>query len=89
MGKQLVTANGCLGCHSITSVPLATWFGLYGAEVPLADGTTVISDDAYIAESILAPKAKEVAGYSPTIMPAFTLTDEEIANIIAYMKTLK
>ena len=92
MGKQLVTANGCLGCHSITSVSLATaptWFGLYGAEVPLADGTTVISDDAYIAESILDPKAKEVAGYSPTIMPAFTLTDEEIANIIAYMKTLK
>lgn len=92
MGKQLATANGCVGCHSATSVPLATaptWFGLYGSQVSLADGTTVIADDAFITESILAPKAKEVAGYAPTIMPAYTLTDEEIANIIAYIKTLK
>jgi cytochrome c oxidase subunit 2 len=92
MGKQLATANGCVGCHSVTSVPLATaptWFGLYGSQVSLADGTTVIADDAFITESILAPKAKEVAGYAPTIMPAYTLTDEEIANIIAYIKTLK
>lgn len=38
---------------------------------------------------ILDPKAKEVAGFSPTIMPPYTLTDEQIVNIIAYIKTLK
>jgi cytochrome c oxidase subunit 2 len=62
---------------------------LYGADVKLADGTTVVADDAYLAESILDPKAKEVDGYSPTVMPPFALTEDEISNIIAYFKTLK
>ena len=55
----------------------------------LADGTTVVADDAYLAESILDPKAKEVAGFSPTVMPAYALSETEISNIIAYFKTLK
>lgn len=91
-GKNLATANGCFGCHSVTSSPLPTaptWFGLFGAEVELADGSVVISDEAYLKESILNPKAKEVKGYSPTVMPAFQFTNEEIENLIAYMKTLK
>ncbi|MBK8781776.1 MAG: cytochrome c oxidase subunit II [Anaerolineales bacterium] len=91
-GQLLAVANGCVGCHSVTSTNLPTaptWFGIYGSQVDLADGTTVLVDDAFIAESILDPKAKEVAGYSPTIMPPYTLTDEQIANIIAYIKTLK
>jgi cytochrome c oxidase subunit 2 len=66
-----------------------TWFGLYGSNVKLADGTTVVADDAYLAESILAPKAKEVDGYSPSVMPPFSLTEAEISDMIAYFKTLK
>lgn len=91
-GKLLAISNGCVGCHSVsgTSLPTApTWFGLYGSQVELADGTTITADDAFIAESILDPKAKEVVGFSPTIMPPYTLTDVQIANIIAYIKTLK
>jgi mono/diheme cytochrome c family protein len=30
-----------------------------------------------------------VAGFESQVMPAFTFTVEEIANIIAYLKTLK
>jgi len=92
LGAQLVTANGCIGCHSVTATPLPsapTWFNLFGEEVELADGSEVIADEAYLRESILEPKAKEVKGYSPTIMPAFNLTDDEITNIIAYIKSLK
>ncbi len=91
-GQLLTVSNGCVGCHSVTSTSLPTaptWFGIYGSQVELADGTTGLVDDAFITESILDPKAKEVAGYSPTIMPPYTLTDEQIANIIAYIKTLK
>jgi len=62
---------------------------LYGANVELTDGTIVVADDAFIAESILNPKAKEVAGFSSSIMPPYALTEEEISNIIAYFKTLK
>jgi mono/diheme cytochrome c family protein len=66
-----------------------TWFGLYGENVELADGSTVVADDAYLAESILNPQAKEVAGFAPTVMPPFALSETDIANIVAYLKTLK
>ncbi len=91
-GQLLAVRNGCTGCHSLTSTPLQqapTWFALFGSKVELADGTVVIADDAYLAESIHDPKAKEVKGYSPSTMPQYVLTDEQIANIIAYIKTLK
>jgi cytochrome c oxidase subunit 2 len=58
--------------------------------VPLANGTTVVADDAYLTESIHNPNAAIVEGFpSPSPMPQYVLTDEEIANIIAYIKTLK
>ena len=90
-GKLLTVRNGCIGCHSVDGAKMTgpTWFKLYGSNVELADGTTVVADDAYITESILNSKAKEVAGFSPTVMPPYALTDEEISNIIAYFKTLK
>jgi cytochrome c oxidase subunit 2 len=90
-GQLLTVRNGCIGCHSIDGVKMTgpTWFNLYGSKVDLADGTTVVADDAYISESILHPKAKEVAGFSPTVMPPYALSETEIANIIAYLKTLK
>ncbi len=92
-GKQLATSNGCLGCHSATAAPgvsAPSWFGLFGEEVKLADGTTVTADEAYLTESMLNPSAKEVEGYSPTIMkPQDQLTPEQIADIIAFIKSLK
>jgi mono/diheme cytochrome c family protein len=67
-----------------------TWFNLYGSTVNLADGSTVTADDAFITQSILEPNATIVEGFpSPSVMPPYTLTDEEISNIIAYIKTLK
>jgi cytochrome c oxidase subunit 2 len=91
-GKLLVVKNGCGGCHSVTSTPLPsapTWFGLFGSNVELADGSTVVADDAFLTESIVDPTAKEVKGFSPSTMPPYVLTEEEVANIIAYIKTLK
>jgi cytochrome c oxidase subunit 2 len=90
-GKILTLKNGCMGCHSVDGAKMTgpTWFGLFGSTVELADGTSVVADEAFISESILAPKAKEVAGFSPTVMPPYTLTEAEIANIIAYITTLK
>lgn len=91
-GQILTVKNGCIGCHSIDGSKLTgpTWFGLYGSNVELDNGTTVVADDAFIKESILDPNAAVVAGFpSPSVMPPYTLTDEELANIIAYLKTLK
>jgi cytochrome c oxidase subunit 2 len=90
-GAALAVANGCRGCHTIDGGAGTgpTWFNLYGKQERLSDGTTVIVDDAYIHESIVEPQAKFVAGYQSVIMPKFELTDEQIADIIAYIKTLK
>ena len=90
LGKLLVVKNGCIGCHSTDGLKMAgpTWFEMYGATVTLADGSTVTADDAYLKNSILNPKAQIVNGFSP-IMPAFALSDADVANIIAYFKTLK
>ncbi len=87
-GKQL--SAQCLACHSIdgSTVVGPTWKGLYGHEVTLTDGSTVTADSDYIAESIRDPNAKVVDGFPP-VMPPFTyLSDQDIADIIAYIKTL-
>jgi cytochrome c oxidase subunit 2 len=90
-GKALVDANGCVACHSINGSPGIgpTWFGLFGHEVLLTDGTTVVADEAYITESIKAPQAKIVAGFETQLMPTYGFTDEQIADIVAYIKTLR
>ncbi len=91
-GQILSVRNGCIGCHSIDGTPQTgpTWLGLFGSEVHLRDGSTVIADDAFLAESIHDPNATIVDGFpSPSPMPVFDLTDEQIAYIIAYIKTLK
>jgi len=86
-----VAANGCAACHSINGAQGIgpTWSGLFGHEVLLTDGTPVSADEAYIAESIKAPQAKTVAGFEGQLMPSYGFTDEQIADIVAYIKTLR
>ena len=65
--------------------------GLYGRKEKIADGTEVTVDDAYIKESIYKPAAKIVQGYGP-VMPAMyegKLSDQDVADITEYIKTLK
>jgi cytochrome c oxidase subunit II len=90
-GQLLVAANGCAACHSINGAQGIgpTWFGLFGHEVLLTDGTTVIADEAYLAESIHEPQAKIVKGFETQLMPTYGFTDEQIADIVAYIKTLR
>lgn len=90
-GQALVAANGCAACHSTTGASGIgpTWRGLFGHEVTLADGTLVSADEAYLAESIREPQAKIVAGFETQLMPTYGFTDEQIADIVAYIKTLR
>jgi len=92
LGKQLYTQRGCNACHSIDGSSLVgpTWKGLYGHEVVMQDGTKVTADENYIREAILEPQAKMVKGFGP-VMPSFkgVISDDEITNLIAYIKTLK
>ncbi|HSL42207.1 MAG TPA: cytochrome c oxidase subunit II [Anaerolineales bacterium] len=90
-GQALVAANGCAACHSINGAAGIgpTWFGLFGRQERLTDGSVITADEDYIHESIAAPQAKIVAGFENQLMPAYNFTDEQIADIIAYIKTLR
>ena len=84
--------NKCRSCHSLdgSRVVGPTWKGIYGAKREFESGASVNADENYLRESILNPAAKIVKGY-PAAMPPYAgqLSDEEIENLIEYMKTVK
>jgi mono/diheme cytochrome c family protein len=89
IGEQLSRSQGCAGCHGPDFGGGAgpEWTGLAGSQVTLADGSTVVADTAYLVRAIADPSAELVADYNLR-MPANTLSDEEIAHIVAFIETL-
>lgn len=91
-GEQLFRTRGCAQCHSVDGKAGTgpTFKALFGHQVPLDGGKTVVADEDYVRESILEPQAAIVAGFQP-VMPTFKgrLKDQEITAIIEYLKTLK
>lgn len=98
MGERFYTQLGCSACHSLDGTPMVgpTWAGLYGNEVALASGETVVADEAYLRESIEDPDAKIVRGYAAGVMTATIAPyrsqlaqPETIDALIAFIKTLE
>jgi cytochrome c oxidase subunit 2 len=94
-GKAIVhdTGNLCITCHSIDGSKMVgpSFKGLWGRKEKLSDGSEVLVDEAYIAESIWKPAAKIVEGYGP-VMPAMyegKITEADMKDIIEYLKTLQ
>ncbi len=89
LGEKVFNQQGCITCHTKQGNRCPTLDGLYGKEVRLRDGGTVIADENYILESIRQPTAKVVAGYQ-SIMPTFQgrVTEEEMLQLVAYIKSL-
>ena len=87
-GCEVAEANGCLCCHTTDGTDLVgpSWLDLFGKEEELETGVVTV-DEAYITESILDPAAKIVKGYD-NVMIVVPLTQEEIDEIISYIKTL-
>lgn len=89
-GKALFIRYGCDGCHGQQgTVRAPSLNGLYGAPVPLSDGTTVIADDRYLRDSILLPGTQIVASFAP-VMPSFAgqISEEDLIKLVAYIKSL-
>lgn len=90
-GAELFKKLGCISCHRAQAGALGpSLVGLFGHQVSLQDGSTVVADEDYIRESILNPQAKIVAGYQP-IMPTFKglVNEEQLMQLLAYIKTGK
>lgn len=88
-GRDLARKKGCAGCHGddFSGNLGPSWVGLYGSEVELEGGQTVVADEAYLTRAIADPGAERVAGYALE-MPGNDLSDEEIAQIVTYIKEL-
>jgi cytochrome c oxidase subunit 2 len=93
-GQQLFAGQfACSTCHKEDGTGLGPALGgVFGRNVTLADGRTVVADDNYLRESIMNPSAKIVRGFpSPSLMPTFQgmATEEQVMQLIAYVKSLK
>jgi cytochrome c oxidase subunit 2 len=93
-GETYVQANGCLTCHSADGSRLSgpTLKGLYGSQVELTTGDSVYADEAYLRKAILEPNAQVVKGFAPNVHPgdyASQLTDQQVSDMIEFIKTLK
>ncbi len=95
MGESIVKTAGCLACHTIDGTKLIgpTYLNLYGSQVTIIrDGKemTVTANDEYLKKCITTPNVDNVKGYPTTLMQSYrsTLSDDDIAKIIEYFKTL-
>lgn len=95
-GLQILTANGCIACHSLDGTRLVgpSFKGLYGAErtVVLEDGskTTMIADEEYLKRAIYDPNVELVDTY-PKVMISYkqTISEEQLKQINAYLESIK
>ena len=92
LGERLAAEKGCLRCHTVDGTPHLgpTWRHLYRAQIPLAGGTSVVADEAYLTESMMDPLAKIRVGFVP-IMPSYLgqLSAGDVAAIVEYIRSLK
>jgi cytochrome c oxidase subunit 2 len=88
-GRSISNSNGCAACHGTNGQGGVgpPFKGIYGSTIELDDGSTVIADEAFLIESIKDPEAKQNAGYSLP-MPTNQLTDDEIDQIVTYIREL-
>jgi mono/diheme cytochrome c family protein len=100
-GEALAVALGCTGCHVSQPVGPA-WIASASqpgigdrAETRWQEGTytgTATSAQQYLLESIVLPNAYLVEGFAEGVMPQTygdSLTDQQAADLIAYMLTVK
>jgi cytochrome c oxidase subunit 2 len=87
-GREVARTNGCSACHGSNGEGGVgpPFVGLYGSRVRLADGSSVLADDAYLTEAIKDPNAARPAAYDDVAMPSNNLSDAQIAALVAYIR---
>jgi cytochrome c553 len=92
LGKRLFETKGCVGCHTTDGTPRVgpSLAHDFGTRIALADGSSVVVDEAYIRESLLSPQAKARPGFPPS-MPSFAglLDDRQIRSLTEYIASLR
>ncbi len=97
LGLQVLKRNACVSCHSQDgSVIVGPSFkGLWGSERTVTDESgkkiKLTADEQYIRNSIYEPNKHIVEGFNKGLMVSYkdAVTEEELKQIIEYLKTLK
>jgi cytochrome c oxidase subunit 2 len=77
-GQELYEMNGCNGCHSLADDSI-----LVG---PSLKGLAVSKSAEYMKDALLNPDKDVPDGFYPGVMPPFSMSDDELNEIIEYMK---
>lgn len=92
-GQRLAQTQGCVTCHSVDGSRIVgpTWKGLAGSQVKLEDGSTDTADDEYLHTAIVDPGAQVHQGFPAGVMQSYKdkLSEEQVEDIVAFIKTLK
>jgi cytochrome c oxidase subunit II len=94
-GKMLTEQKGCIACHSSdgTKIVGPSYKGIFGHKTTVETNgkdREVTVDENYLKKAILEPNADVVKGFPKGSMPDYKtqLTDEQVGQIIEYIKTL-
>lgn len=88
-GARLFQEQRCNTCHMTDGLMAPLLAGVFGSQVTLQGGESVLADENYLRESIVTPQAKIVNGYQPN-MPTFQgqVSEDALLQLIAYIKSL-
>ncbi|MGA8043182.1 MAG: cytochrome c oxidase subunit II [Terracidiphilus sp.] len=89
-GERLFASLSCSACHNTRPDARGpNLANVYGSRLRLANGQTVIADDAYLREAILSPSQHITQGFAP-IMPTYQgqISEEGVIALVEYIKNL-
>jgi cytochrome c oxidase subunit 2 len=94
-GLAIMKAQGCLACHSSdgTRIVGPSYLNMFGQKQLVTrngEDVTVTVDEAFIKQKVFDPASIIIKGYPKGVMLSYKgkLTDDDIAEIIIYLKSL-
>ncbi|WP_340113462.1 cytochrome c oxidase subunit II [Maribellus mangrovi] len=94
-GRKVMQNIGCFACHSIDGTKLVgpSFKGIWGETQTVTTGgekREITVDEDYVRKSIFDPNADIVEGFGKGLMVTYEgqLSDEDVDNIIEYLKSL-
>jgi cytochrome c oxidase subunit 2 len=95
-GKRIMQNIGCFACHTLDGTKLVgpSFKGVWGRTETVVSGKEerqIVVDEEYVRNSIYKPNDDLVEGFQKGLMLSYEgqLSDDDIANIIEYLKTVK
>lgn len=89
-GERLFESLGCNSCHSGNANAHGPNLAQsYGSKIQMANGSTVVVDDAFLRDSILNPTMHQIQGFAP-IMPTYQgqVSEDGLIDLVEYIRRL-